>query len=101
MVNFVNWHTTNQPIKGDVLQMQGNPVANHETPATGVATAVAPIGAQYASVWATVSVTVSVSEVSGAGKDLVVGKTIAIPANTMLEIPNVVVDKSTITMTDI
>jgi hypothetical protein len=102
MANYITWMNLNMPAgKDGVLPMQGNPVAATVTPASGVASAVAPEGAQYAVVWADVPSAVSASVLKGVnGDNLGDGKAITIPANTMIEIPNVIVGKTTITMTD-
>lgn len=95
MVNHVNWM---QPSQGSVLPTEGNPVAAPESPTTGVATAVAPEGAQYASVWATVDTLVEATNLT---TSLGSGIQYALPANTVLQIPNITVKKTTIEMTDI
>lgn len=100
MTNYVNWMQTNMPIKGDVLQMQGNPVSDTVSPATGVATAVAPQGTHYAMVWSTVATQVQATELNGVS-DGYQNKIVTIPANTILEIPNVQVGKTIIEMTDV
>ena len=64
MANYVTWVQLNQPIKGDLVQMQGNPVADTVSPASGVATDVAPDGAQYAVVWADVATQVQANGLS-------------------------------------
>lgn len=98
MTNYVNWMQYSQQIKGDVLQTQGNPVANHESPATGVASGAAPQGAQYAYVWADVATQVQATNLN---TNLGSGLTVTIPANTILEIPNIKVGETTIEMTDL
>lgn len=100
MTNYVNWMQTNMPIKGDVLQMQGNPVSDTVSPATGVATEVAPQGTHYAMVWSTVATQVQATELGGVS-DGYQDKIVTIPANTILEIPNVQVGKTIIEMTDV
>lgn len=104
MTNFINWLQESQPIKGDVLPGQGNAVADYESPASGVASGVAPEGAQYAMVW-TDNVNGSIVEASnlttertGGFSD---GKKIAIPTQFILEVFNVTPKKTQITMTDI
>jgi len=101
MTNYVTWTKDNQPIKGDVLQYVGNPVANHATPSTGVATSSAPEGATSAVVWADVATTVQVSHIKGKNGAETNNYTMAIPANYVLAISNVVPGKTTIEMTDI
>ena len=105
MANRINWHQMNQPIRGDVLQMQGNPSANHVTPASGVASIAAPAGTNYASVWSSNAlgslVSADILSVGSSGEDITSGFTIAIPADTILEIPNILPSKTKITMTDI
>lgn len=97
MANYVNWMKYSQPIKGDLLQIEGTPVSNHETPASGVASGAAPAGAQYASVWSDVAVTVEAANLDGETSTY----TYALPANTPLQIGNVVVGSTTIEMTTI
>lgn len=100
MTNYVNWMQMNQPIKGDVLPMEGNPVSDTESPATGVASGLAPQGAQYASVWATGVTQVQANNL----KDVIDGyqnKIFTLPANTILNIPNVEAGVTTIEMTDV
>lgn len=103
MTNYVTWMQLNQPSKGDVLQMQGNPVADTLSPLTTVATAVAPVGAAYAVCWADVAVKVEADTLArGANSvNLGDGKFITIPANTMIEVPNVIAGVTAITMTDV
>lgn len=103
MTNYINWMQNNQPIAGDKLPMQGNPVEDHESPATGIASGVAPQGAQYAMVWADVNVTVEAANLnsSATGTALADGKTVALPANTPMEVPNIEPLKTTITMTNL
>jgi hypothetical protein len=94
----------NQPAgKDGVLQMQGNPVATTESPATTVASGVAPIGAQYAVVWADVPTEVQANTLTknASAANLGDAKSISWPANTALEVPNVIVGVTTITMTDV
>lgn len=104
MTNYINWMKSNQTSQsGTALQTQGNPAASTESPATTVASGVAPAGANYAMVWATVAVTVSASTLRSP-KDSDPDDnafTITIPANVALEIPNVIPSKTTITMTDV
>ena len=80
MANYVNWLIFNQPSKDGFIPTQGNAVANHETPASGAPTGVAPKEAQYAMVWADTAVTVQVSAVEGPGPGTG-NYTVAIPAN--------------------
>ncbi|MCB0073701.1 MAG: hypothetical protein KDE20_19670, partial [Caldilineaceae bacterium] len=58
----------------------------------------------YALVWADVVTSISVTNLkphtSGAA-NIGNGKTITIPANQLLEIPNIIAGQSTITMTDV
>lgn len=104
MTNYVNWLKTSQMSKsGTTLQTQGNPVANSESPATGVASGAAPEGANYAMVWADVATRVQASPIrvqSEAGPDTG-NYTVALPANTILEIPNIIPGETTVEMTDI
>jgi len=102
MVNHVNWLQLNQPIKGDFVQGHGNPASNTETPATGVASGLAPTGSNYAMVWATVDATVAVDTIYDSQKQAVTnGFTVALPANQTFEVFNIVPGTTTITMTDI
>ena len=99
MTNYINWMQLSQPIKGDVVTMEGNAVSDYESPATTVASGVAPEGAQYASVWADVAIKVEASNLDeNAGFS---DKEYALPANTVLQIPNITVGKTTITCTDL
>lgn len=99
MTNYVNWVQLNQPIKGDVLQMEGNPVSDTSTPASGTPVT-APEGAQYASVWATVATQVQANNLEGVS-DAYQNKIFTLPANTLLQIPNVTPNVTTIEMTDV
>ena len=98
MAIYLNWMEFSQTIKGDLVPTEGNPVADHLVLTSGVASTVAPVGAQYASVWSTAAATVAVSDLGG---KLGENKTYALPANVVLQIPNIVVNSSTITVTDI
>ena len=99
MPGYVNWMQPSQTIKGDLMQTEGNPVANHVVTSSGVATAAAPVGAQYVSVWSTVEATVSLSALDGVG--LGAGATYALPANLVVQFPNVIPGETTVTITDI
>jgi len=99
MANYVNWMAFTQQSKDGVIQTEGTPVADTETPNTGVATSVAPEGAQYASVWSTVNTQVQANNVKGGA--LLQNKIYTLPAATVLQIPNVIPKKTTIKMTDL
>ena len=102
MTNYVNWMQNNQTIRDGNLPTNGNPVASHESPASGVPTAVAPTGAHYAVVWSTVDTVIEVNEAATINPpDLAAGSTVAWPAGIPFEIPNVIVGVTTIEMTDI
>lgn len=104
MTNHINWLKSNQASQsGTTLQTQGNPTANDESPATTVASGLAPAGSNYAMVWADVATQVEASPLRNTvnGQDDVGSFTIAIPANVLLEIPNIIGSRTTITMTDI
>ena len=104
MTNYVTWMQANQPTRGGGLQTQGNPAAATVSPATGVATAVAPVGAEYAVVWADVATQIEAALLKPVGSnDVNLGDGLAItwPANTPLEIPNVQAGITTIEMTDV
>ena len=99
MANYITWMQNNQPIKGDILQMQGNPVSDTVSPASAAATAVAPEGSHYALVWADVATEVKATNLNKVN-DLYQAKSVTIPANYVLEVPNVQVGYTTITLTD-
>jgi len=103
MANFINWLKTSQISKsGSPLQMQGNPASSDESPASGVASGLAPAGANYAMVWAAAETKVKVDILKDEkGQDVTSAFEIAIPANTLLEIPNIIAGRSKITMTDV
>lgn len=105
MTGYVNWHALTQPIKGDLVQLDGNIVADGEVLASTETTAVAPEGAQYASVWCTVASTVEANLISPkknpAGETIYNAKEYAVPPETFVTIPNVIAGKTTITVTDI
>jgi len=102
MTNFVNWLKLNQPKLDGFVPGQGNPAANHESPSTGVPTAVAPDGCNYAVAWADVKTSIQVSEITdhqGQAEDN--NFTVAWPANVPFEIFNVIPGTTTIEMTDL
>ena len=99
MAGYVNWMQTSQPIKGDLIPIEGNPAANHTVTASGVATGEAPTGTQYVSLWSTAACTVSLSELDGLS--LGAGLTYALPANFVVQFANIIPKKTTITITDI
>lgn len=104
MTNYVNWLKTNQVSQsGSTIQTQGNPVSNDESPATGVASGVAPDGANYAMCWADVGTRIEASPLYDkvTNQEDTGSFTIATPANTPIEIVNVIPGKTVITMTDI
>lgn len=105
MTGYINWMALTQPIKGDVLPMEGNPVADAETVASTGTSNAAPEGAQYASVWCDVASTVEVNIISrsptGEPETIHSAKEMKIPANVPVQIPNIVPGSSTITVTDI
>ena len=102
MTNYINWMQMNQVVRSDVIPTNGNAAGNHETTASGVASGVAPEGAQYALVWSdaasgsTVSAT-NLQDSSGLGS----GKTVAIPSKAVLEVVNITPGQTQITMTDL
>ena len=57
----INFLMTNQPIKGDVLPMEGNPVANYATTSPQTA----PVGTQYITVDHDAAIEVQVSGLKG------------------------------------
>lgn len=102
---YVNWMAMTQPVKGDVLPMEGNPVSDAVTVASAGTSAAAPEGAQYATVWCTVASTIEANIISrksgGEIETLFSAKEQKIPAGAMVQIPNIVVGQTTITATDI
>lgn len=104
MTGYINWKAMTMPIKGDVLQMEGNNVADTDTVASA-GTATAPLGAQYASVWCDVASTLEADVISlngsPEGEPIYNAKTFIVPANTMVHIPNIVAGTTTITVTDL
>ena len=100
MTNYINWMQMNQVIRGDAIQTNGNPAGNYESPASGVASNVAPEGVAYAQVKADVAYKVSATnldDTSGLGS----GVETAHLAGEIFEIINVTPGKTTITMTDL
>lgn len=104
MTGHVDWMQLNMPIHGDAIQMQGNTVGNTETVASAGTSAVAPVGAHYAriivSVLSTVVATNLKPNLSGQ-TNLGDGKTVTVPANGLIEIPNILEGVTTITVTDV
>jgi len=104
MVGYVNFMQLNQPGSGgDTLQIQGNPVANHEVVASAGTSAAAGESAHYARVLVSVLSTVSATNLKdtpGGNTNLGNGKTVVVPANGILEIPNITRDTQ-ITVTDV
>lgn len=102
---YVNWMAMTQPVKSDVLQMEGNAVSDAVTVADAGTSAVAPQGAQYASLFCTVASTVEANIISlrsgGEPHALYSAKEMAVPAGISVQIPNIVVGKTTITVNDI
>ncbi len=102
---YINWMAMTQPIKGDVLPMEGNAVSDAVTVASAGTSAAAPQGAQYASIFCTVATTVEANIISlrsgGEPNATYSAKEMKIPAGIMVQIPNIVVGKTTITVTDI
>lgn len=92
-----------QPIRGDAIQMEGNTVADAETVASTATSGAAPEGAQYASVWCDVASTIEVTNIgrNGEAETIFSSNEYKAPANAIIQIPNIIVGKTTITVTDI
>lgn len=75
---------------GDTLNIEGNPVANHGTSSPYLV----PEGANYVSVWKDADFTVSATPL----KDTEGGFTAIYPANTIVQVPNVIGGKTIITV---
>lgn len=91
MAVYFNPIKTNQPkAGGDTLQMQGNSSANHGTASPYSV----PEGTNYVSVWSDANFTVSATPL----KDTEGGFTAFYPANTIIDIPNVIGGKTVITV---
>lgn len=105
MTGYINWMAFTQPIKGDVVTIEGNAVSDAVTVTTGNTSAAAPQGAQYASVWCTVASTIEANIISTknnpAGETIYNAKEYKVPANIPVQIPNIVPGVTTITVTDI
>lgn len=99
MAGYVNWMQASQPIKGDLIPIEGNPVSNHTVTASGVATGEAPTGTKYVSVWSDAAATITLSALDGL--TLGAGLTYAVPANVVVQFANVIPKETTITITDI
>lgn len=97
MTGYINWMQLNAPIRGDAMQMEGNPVSDHSVVASA-GTATAPEGAVYASVWCTVAATIKATNLKDAKAQ---NKTYAAPAGTVIQVPNLTPGQSVITITDI
>ena len=100
MTNYVTWMQDNQ---GSVLPIQGNPAASTLNPASGVATAKAPVGASYALCWADVPTQVKGDILAPRANSVNLGNNefVAIPANQLYEVSNVIAGVTAITMTDV
>lgn len=105
MTAYINWMAYTQNIKGDAVQTQGNTVADYEVEASGGTSNVAPEGSQYATVYCDVAMKVEANIISP--KDLQEGETIYnakelfCGAGERIEVPNVIVGKTTLTVTDV
>ncbi len=86
-----------------MIQMQGNPVKNSETVTTGNTSAVAPKGAVYARVLVSVLSTVSANTLAQGPNSVNLGngRTIVVPANGVIEIPNVIEGVTTVTVANV
>lgn len=96
MTGYVNFMAMTQVIRGGVVQTEGNPVADAEAVASAGTSSVVPDGCNYVSVWADVASTIIVSNVTAGGDFELI-----IPANTIISIPNVTPNKTTVTVTDL
>ena len=105
MTGYVNWMALTQPIKGDVVAMEGNTVSDAVTVASAGTSAVAPEGAQYASVWCDAASTIEANIIdpkgNPAGATIYNAKEYKVPANYVVQIPNIIPGVTTITVTDI
>lgn len=103
MTGYINWFALTQPIKGDVLNMEGNAVADYETVTSTNTSNAAPEGAQYASIVCSVDSTVEATNIgrNGQAETILSDKEQFAPAGVPLQIPNVIPGKTTITVTDV
>ena len=99
MTGYINWMQLNQPISGEKMQMQGNCVSDHEAIASGAPSNTAPTGTHYAAVWSENAATFRADGL-GVGNEAE-GRTVAMPAGAVFEIPNIIPKKTTITITDL
>lgn len=105
MTGYINWMATTQPSKDGTFNMEGNVVADYVTVASGNTSPVAPEGAIYATINCTVDSTVEANIISQSGQAdgqaLYNAKQLFCPAGVPVQIPNIVVGKTTITVTDV
>lgn len=95
-----------QANKVSTMQTEGNAVADFETVASTGTSGAAPEGAQYASVLCTVDSIVEPNVIgrdpnNRAGETIFNARQYAAPAGIPIQIPNVIVGVTTITVTDI
>lgn len=105
MTAYINYMAFTQKTKDGNVPTQGNAVADAETVSSGGTSAVAPEGTQYIAIWSDAATTIEINIVSlnGSpnGEAIYNAKEIKIPANALVEIPNIVAGVSTVTVTDI
>ncbi len=104
MTGYINWLALTQPSKDGTMNMEGNVVADYVTVASAGTSAVAPEGAEYATVYCTVNSTVEATNIAvkdGVTNTLLSDKELFVYAGVPVQIPNVVVGKTTITVTDV
>ncbi len=105
MTGYINWMAYTQATKDGVIPTEGNTVSDYVTVATGNSSAVAPEGAQYASVTCDVASIVEANIISTTknpdGEAIFNAKELYVPAGVTIQIPNIVVGKTTLTITDV
>lgn len=105
MTAYINWAAYTQAIKGDAFQTQGNNVADYETVLTTATSSAAPEGAQYASVYCDVNTKIEANIISQyqntLGETIYNAKETFCGAGERIEVPNVVVGVTTLTVTDV
>lgn len=105
MTGYINWMAKTQPTKDGAFQMEGNTVADFETVASAGTSSAAPEGAQYATVVCTVNSKIEANIISPKGNldgdTIYNAKELFAYAGVPIQIPNIIVGKTTLTVTDV
>jgi len=105
MTGYINWMAYTQASKDGTLPTEGNTISDYVTVASAGTSAAAPTGAQYATIVCSVAskVEANIISVSGVsdGDTIYSAKELYVAANVPVQIPNIVVGKTTLTVTDI